>query len=153
MLIMLICLLISAGCSPSRRLARLLEKHPELKKADTVVVQDTVTVPGVVADTVVPVFGNRELGAGNREWGAGNREPGIGNGDSVLVEKGRLQVVVKKLHDTLFIRGKCKPDTVVIRRKIPVEKIVMAKPRTSWYLYVIIGLLVAMVFVMLWRRA
>lgn len=37
-----------ASCSPERRLARLIDKHPELIKSDTVYV--TVTVP---ADTVI----------------------------------------------------------------------------------------------------
>ena len=70
-----------------------------------------------------------------------------------MLEKGRLEVMLRKVHDTLFIRGKCKPDTVIIRRKIPVEKFIIPKPRNQWYLYVVIGLLTLMVFVMLWRRA
>ena len=73
MLLLLISLLLCAACSPSKRLARLLERHPELKKPDTVVVQDTVAVPGENADTSVPVA----------------RIP-----DTLVVEKGRLQVLL-----------------------------------------------------------
>jgi hypothetical protein len=35
-----------AACSPSKKLQRLLDKHPELSAVDTVTVHDTVIVPG-----------------------------------------------------------------------------------------------------------
>lgn len=51
--------------------------------------------------------------------------------EPVIVEKGRLEVVVRKVRDTLYIRGKCKPDTVVIRRNIPINRIQLIKPSTT----------------------
>ena len=131
MLLLFISLVLCAGCSPSKRLARLLRQHPELKAADTVTVRDTIAVPEVSADTAVPV----------------NHFP-----DTVAVEKGRLEVRIRKLHDTLFIRGKCKADTVIVQKKIPVEKIVLAESHSRWFLWIIIGLVVGMVFVLIVRR-
>jgi len=131
MLLLLISLLLCTGCSPSKRLARLLHKHPELKAADTVTIRDTVTVPEVSADTSVPV----------------NHFP-----DTVVLEKGKLEVHIRKLHDTMFIRGKCKADTIVVQKKIPVEKIVLKETRSRWFLWIITGLIVGMVFVLLVRR-
>jgi hypothetical protein len=46
--ILLLCLLL-ASCSAERRLQRLLNKHPELSRTDTLHIHDTITLP---ADTV-----------------------------------------------------------------------------------------------------
>ena len=48
--------------------------------------------------------------------------------DTVIIEKDRLQIKLSRIHDTLFLTGKCKGDTVYIIRKIPVEKIKIVKP-------------------------
>jgi hypothetical protein len=42
--------------------------------------------------------------------------------DTVIIQKDRLQVKIHRIHDTLFLTGKCKSDTIYITRKIPVEK-------------------------------
>lgn len=132
MLLLLVSLLLCAGCSPSKRLSRLLERHPELKAADTVTVRDTLVEPEVSADTTMPLA----------------HIP-----DTIVVEKGRLEVLVRKLHDTLFVSGKCKADTIIVEKKIPVEKIIIAKSRSRWYLWCVLGLLAGMVVVILIRRA
>jgi hypothetical protein len=137
MLLMLVMVALCVGCSPSRRLKRLVAHHPELLRADTISFRDTVAVPGVMVDTAVL------LHVGRGTWDVGR--------DSVRLEKGRLEVVVRRVHDTLFIRGKCKADTVVIRRKIPFTRIVVAEPRKPWVLWGVIGLLSMVVFVMIFR--
>ena len=142
MMILLLGVLLCVGCSPQRRLARLVERHPEVLRVDTLIVRDTVPIPGVSIDTAV-------TGVVSRESRAGNRESRVVSRDSVVIGKGRLEVVVRRVHDTLFIRGKCKADTVFIRRKIPFTKIVVREPRKLWVLWGVIGLLIVMVFVML----
>ena len=137
MLLMLVMVALCVGCSPQRRLARLVERHPELMKVDTITVRDTVAVPGVMADTAVP-------------WDVARDTCHVLR-DSVFLERGRLEVVVRRVHDTLFIRGKCKADTVFIRRKIPVTKIVVREPRKLWVLWGVIVLLIVVVFVLLTR--
>ena len=132
MMLLLISLLLCAGCSPSKRLSRLLERHSELKTADTVTVRDTLVEPEVSADTALPLA----------------HIP-----DTVIVEKGRLEVLVRKMHDTLFVSGKCKADTIIVEKKIPVEKIIVTKSRNRWYLWCVLGLLAGMVVVILIRRA
>ena len=141
-MILLLGVLLCVGCSPQRRLARLVERHPEVLRVDTLIVRDTVPIPGVSIDTAV-------TGVVSRESRAGNRESRVVSRDSVVIGKGRLEVVVRRVHDTLFIRGKCKADTVFIRRKIPFTKIVVREPRKLWVLWGVIGLLIVMVFVML----
>ncbi|MGM9745840.1 MAG: hypothetical protein ACI30H_02630 [Paludibacteraceae bacterium] len=44
-----------AACTPQRQLGRLLARHPELRAAtDTIVVRDSVLVPGAYAHTFIP---------------------------------------------------------------------------------------------------
>jgi len=40
------------SCSPQKRLHRLVKKHPELTRVDTIKIQDTIIVPGIKTDTV-----------------------------------------------------------------------------------------------------
>lgn len=136
-LLLIISFVLLAACSPQRRLARLVEHHPELKTADTLCITDTVTLPGVTADTAVPVSVIS---------------------DPVIVERERLQIIIRKVRDTLYIRGKCKPDTVIIRRQIPVERIHIIRPdnrsalirRIPWIVVGIVAVCAAVI--VLWLR-
>lgn len=137
MLLILVMVTLCVGCSPSQRLKRLVEHHPELLKTDTIAFRDTVAVPEVSVDTMVP-------------WNVARDTCHLIR-DSVRLEKGRLEVVVRRVHDTLYIRGKCKADTVVIRRNIPVTRFVVKEVRRPWVLWGVITLLIMMVFVLLFR--
>lgn len=99
LLLLLVTLLVS--CSPEERLARLLARHPELTKRDTI--RDTVwaTVEYVHADTVfVPV-----------------------PGDTVRIDNGRLHIkYVKMPGDTVWIDGECDADSVRVPFEVVVEK-------------------------------
>jgi len=103
--ILFLCLI--ASCSPSYRLNRLLALHPEFKIPDTLFIRDSLIVPQVQVDTILDFKTIR---------------------DTVVIQKDRLQVKIHRIHDTLFLIGKCKGDTVYITRKIPVEKIKIVKP-------------------------
>ena len=134
-LLLIISFVLLAACSPQRRLARLVEHHPELKTADTLCITDTVTLPGVTADTAVPVSVIS---------------------DPVIVERERLQIIIRKVRDTLYIRGKCKPDTVIIRRQIPVERIHIIRPdnrsalirRIPWIVVGMIAVIVLAIYLL-----
>ena len=103
----LLLILLLSSCSPQYRLNRLLARHPELKIPDTLFIRDSVIVPQVQVDTILDFKTIR---------------------DTVVIQKDRLQIKLSKIHDTLFLTGKCKGDTVYITRKIPVEKIRIVKP-------------------------
>ena len=100
-------LLLIISCSPEKRLARLMALHPGLKASDTLLVLDTFLIPFVQADTILHI---------NSLF------------DTVVIEKDRLQVSVLRLHDTLYLQGKCKTDTIFLEKKVPFEKIVIVKP-------------------------
>lgn len=54
-----------AACSPSRRLGRLLKKHPELVK--TTIVHDTITIEKVVHDTITKIVRHDSVTVVNNE--------------------------------------------------------------------------------------
>jgi len=103
----LILILLSTSCSPTHRLNRLLALHPELKIPDTLFILDTIPIPQAEADTILNIDSIH---------------------DTIYINKGRLEVAIHRLHDTLFIRGKCKADTIYINRRFPVEKIKIVRP-------------------------
>jgi hypothetical protein len=80
-----------SGCTPEKRLARLVENHPELAKTDTVFDTIKVVVPEVTADTVV-------------RWAT----------DTIVLQEDRLrvQVITDTITKTLKIKGQCLTDTV-----------------------------------------
>jgi len=106
-LYLLFLLLLLSSCSPQYRLKRLIALHPELKIPDTLFIRDSVIIPQVQVDTMLDLKTIQ---------------------DTVIIQKDRLQIKLSRIHDTLFLTGKCKGDTVYITRKIPVEKIKIVKP-------------------------
>src|SRR5271157_90550 len=88
-------ILLIAGCTPESRLKKLLKHHPELKAPDTILVQDTLFIPGIKADTTFNLTQLR---------------------DTVWLDAGRLAVSMIAKNETLYVRGRCKPDTIITIR-------------------------------------
>jgi len=120
-------LILLASCSPQKRLHRLVKKHPELTQLDTIKIKDTVIVPGINIDTV---FHSSLLY------------------DTVTITKENLQIKLIEINDTIYLNADVKADTVIIERKIPVEKIIYVEPEKWWvrfwwvFLLVELGVLV-----------
>ena len=108
----IITVLLLASCSPQRRLHRLVKKHPELTKIDTIKTIDTVIVPGPKVDTV---FSSEVLK------------------DTVTITKEKLQIKLVEVNDTIYLDAEVKPDTVIITKEIPIQKIVHIEPE-KWYI-------------------
>jgi len=106
LIVLLLGSLIILSCSPQRRLNRLVALHPELKTSDTLLLRDTVILPLVQSDTFFHIDSLF---------------------DTVIIEKDRLQMSLLRLHDTLYLQGKCDPDTIIVEKKIPVERITSVK--------------------------
>ena len=47
----IVLILVGSGCSPEQRLSRLVTRHPELIKMDTIRITDTIFIPAVQKDT------------------------------------------------------------------------------------------------------
>lgn len=108
------------GCSPQKRLNRLLMKYPELR--DTVVIYDTVEaiVEYVKADTVF-------------------RD----HFDTVTLTKDRLRVkYVRMPGDTVYLSGECLSDTIRVpyRVEVPVVQPTRTVDRIPWWMWAILAL-------------
>ena len=132
--VFLVFLAIGQGCSPQRRLSRLLEHHPELTVTDTVVFRDTVVFPAVQYDTLLLL--SRMT-------------------DTVVVEKEQLRVKLFRQYDTLYVEGECEPDTIFRENLVPVEKIKVVQPGITDRLmgklpWLVIGLIVLLILKKMW---
>jgi hypothetical protein len=104
-LFVLFSLILIIGCSPQKRLARLIDRHPELVRTDTMTFMDTVRTRTVEIDTIIM-------------WSQLNRT------DTITLIKERLTVRLIKKTDTLELQGEYLGDTIYIEKQIPVEKVV-----------------------------
>jgi len=106
--VILIALLFS--CSPQKRLNRLIKKHPELVKIDTIVVRDTirdtinVTTELVKIDTI---FSLNKIH------------------DTITITKDNLTIRYyhDTVHDNVYISGEC--DTIWI--EVPLKRLLNIK--------------------------
>jgi len=126
-------MLFLTSCSPQRRLQNLLTSHPELKAPDTLLVKDTIIVPGTSIDTSMSM---------------------LSLNDTVVIRKDNLVIQLQTRHDTLIIHGECKSDTVIKTLNIPVEKIRVIKPdnaasliaKIPWIVIGLITIVAALIF-------
>jgi hypothetical protein len=106
--ISLIVLLFS--CSPQKRLNRLIKKHPELVKIDTIVVRDTIRDTVNITTNLTRVD---TIFSFNQVF------------DTITITKDNLTVRYyhDTVHDKVYISGEC--DTIWV--EVPFEKIVEYK--------------------------
>lgn len=121
----IIAIVIFASCGPAAKLKRaekLIKKAEELGATwhvDTVIQKIPVPVPQIEIRAVHHAI----------------------PGDTVVIEKDRLQVKVVRLPgDSIFVEGKCKSDTVEIEVPVTVTKTIEAKGGIKWWWLVIAGL-------------
>jgi len=113
------------SCSPERRLHRLVTKHPELSRVDTIKIQDTVIVPGTKIDTV---FSSSLLH------------------DTVTITQEKLQIQIIETNDTIYLNAEVEPDTVILNKEILVDRIVHIEPKKWWLKYWWVWLVLVIVF-------
>ena len=107
-------ILLLASCSPQKRLHRLVKKHPELSRVDTIKIQDTIIVPGIKTDTV---FSSLLLH------------------DTVTITKENLQIKLIEINDTIYLDAEVRADTVILTREILVDRIIHVEPEKWWIEY------------------
>lgn len=109
-LIILLSILFITGCTPGKRLAWLLRKHPELVRTDTIYRRDTTIIDGASADTVFHTQITR---------------------DTLIIRD--KQLTIKYFNDgkQTFIQGKC--DTVIVVKEIPTVVNSIVQRQQSWY--------------------
>lgn len=90
-----------SSCSAEWHLKRAINKGIEVKK-DTISLHDTVITKEVFHDTTVVTKPN----------------------DTLIFYKDQWHVKIVRINDTLQVNGGCKNDTLIVERKIPVDRIV-----------------------------
>lgn len=112
----LLIVLIFTGCSARWHLKKAIQKGAFVK-SDTVYVDRTVYVPEVKTDTVFTSL----------------------VGDTIRIEKEKLRIKYVRLPgDSVYIEGKCLPDTLRIKVPVSVDTDIHA-PDCKWKLIHIIG--------------
>lgn len=126
----LLIILLLASCTPQKRLAKLVKKHPELIRVDTVTVTDTFTV--IVPRTQIDTFYSIKQLV-----------------DTVRLEKENLRVITYLKNDTVYLDAEC--DTLVIEKirtvKVPTKTIEVKKENfwdSRWFRFLFIVIFVAL---------
>lgn len=141
-------ILIITSCSPQKKLARLLERNPELKEKQIVLARGTVktTFPGVVGDTVIKIYDSVPGDCPELKE------------DTAVVQEENLTARSWISGDSLYLEAEC--DTVYqevpFEVPIEVEKIVYRKPRDGlswWRAIAIIEFLLIIVIIYIVLRA
>jgi len=119
-------LLLSTACSPQKKLERLVAHHPELRLADTILFRDSLKLPEVTLDTALAL---------------------IRLSDTTVIRKDRLEISLIRLRDTIYLKGRCKADTIIRTLRIPVERIKLIKTEPkenvlSKFMWIAAGLIV-----------
>lgn len=123
--------LLLSGCSANWHLKRAIAKDPSILQPKELVLIDTVVVtPSLRVDTLAYF-----------------------RIDTITIEKDRLRVQIKRIHDTLRISAECQADTVRIFKEVEVPGPVVYKPRAWWekiplplFLLVVFGYIAKKVF-------
>ncbi len=133
LLLFLLVASLMIGCSPEKKLNRLLMKYPELSRKDTI--RDTVwaTVEYVHTDTLF----ESELH------------------DTVYIDTGRLHIKYVRLPGKVsYIDGKCDPDSIPVPYEVIVERVAPKEyiDRIPWWIWIIIALSISIAFVAVLKR-
>lgn len=130
-ILFIICVILLVGCSPQRKLSRLIKKHPELVRDTTIEDIDTffINVPKVTTDTIFSINSITH--------------------DTMIIQKERLRIKTYYNHttDSLYIFGECDEiiDTIIQTETIKVPYIVN-KEETNYLKWIILLALVLGVF-------
>ena len=107
---------MAIGCSPSKRINRIVKNHPELLVKDTIIVLDTVIIESYHYDTTTKFVEHKTVEVINNE-------------------KVRLQYHYDTITNNIRHFVECKGDTIVKRIKVPYEVVQpTVKPKVFKYI-------------------
>lgn len=106
------------SCSANWHLRKAIAKDPTIIQAQVITLIDTVIVtpPERVETTLValPI-------------------------DTITIERERLKIKIRRIHDTLIVDGECKSDTIRITETIEGPPLIKYTPRPNWERWLIYG--------------
>ncbi|MCX7929071.1 MAG: hypothetical protein N2558_05335, partial [Patescibacteria group bacterium] len=95
-------LVFFVACSHQKQLQRLIKKHPELLKKDSIFVHDTIITKEINTDTI---FYPKHFT------------------DTFYLDREKLKIQIIRQRDTIRVHAKVQPDTVFVEKKIPIDRI------------------------------
>ncbi len=106
------------SCSANWHLRKAIAKDPTIIQAQVITLIDTVIVtpPERVETSFValPI-------------------------DTITIERERLKIKIRRIHDTLIVDGECKSDTIRITETIEGPPVIKYTPRPNWERWLIYG--------------
>ena len=118
-IISLICLVALTSCSASFHLRRAIEKDPTIIQPEIVQVMDTVIITPL--ERVETTFVALPI-------------------DTITIEKERLRIKIRRIHDTLRVEGECRSDTIRITETIELPPVIKYEDRPWWSKWLMWGL-------------
>ena len=118
-----------ASCSPQKRLHRLISKHPELVKIDSVRIIDTIVIPAITTYDTIEIA----------------TMP-----DTVVIEREKVRIEIQKIKvegkPKLVFKTEYKQDTVIITKVVPKYALSVYEKdeKNYWYIWVLVGILFTM---------
>ena len=110
-LITAICILSLTSCSANWHLKRAIAKDPSIIQPPEVeIVDTTIVIEEIRAETT---FVSLPM-------------------DTITIEKERLRIKIKRIHDTLMVDGVCMTDTIRIIEEVELPPVIKYKPRPTW---------------------
>lgn len=117
-IVSILAILLDFACTPQKRINRILNRHPELKKDTVITYHDTTVLKAFTFDTVYN-FKNTH--------------------DTVVLERRNYQVKVYHHNDTIFLKADVKADTIFKTIKMPFKQIVYTTDDKKRWLFFWIG--------------
>jgi hypothetical protein len=118
-IISLICLVALTSCSASFHLRRAIQKDPTIIQPEIVQVVDTVIITPLerteTTFVALPI-------------------------DTITIEKERLRIKIRRIHDTLRVEGECRSDTITITETIELPPVIKYEDRPWWSKWLMWGL-------------
>ena len=134
----LIIYILFGACNPQKRINRILNRNPNLKRVTIYTINDTTFIKAFTFDTIY------------------NYKNSI---DTVFLK--RETVIVKVFHhnDSIFVKALIKPDTIVKTISVPIKQIVYTNDDKKRWLFFWIGcasilfIIVIIIMVLNWIKS
>jgi len=128
-LVLLIIVVLLLGCSPQKRLTRLLTKHPDLMKSDTTYVIDSFFFDKISVDTVF-------------KWAD------VRINDTITITKDKIVTKIIRLPgDSVYVSSEYMGDTIFIEKPI-IRTIVKTECKRSIWVWILGGLVGVLVLIL-----
>lgn len=118
------------NCSPQKRINRILNRHPELKRDTVYTIHDTTFTKSFSYDTLYNYTHSR---------------------DTVVIERKNVQVKIYHTNDTIYLKTNVRPDTIIKQIKVPIRQMVYTiDERKQWSMFWLGSALVLFLLALIW---